>query len=233
MRESLGRRLRRERERRSISLASIAAETKISAALLEALECDDISHWPPGIFRRSFVRAYANAIGVDAEAVVEEFQEWFPDEGGAEPSKKRAVEHLLPLIPLRLTLADEGSRLAGSRLLSQMRRSWKGVAWDLATLLAIGAGSFVVFGEFWMALAVASLGYYAGAVLLLGITPGVMFFKPKVFSREPGHLRLLVGNTASADDESQALAREDERLGLALRLETGKDPAEPTRRAVG
>jgi len=224
MRESLGRRLRRERERRDISLASIAAETKIASPLLEALERDDFSHWPPGIFRRSFVRAYANAIGVDAEAVVDEFLERFPEAADTAVARTRSVDHLLSSGPMRLTLADDGSLFSGLRLASEIRRSWKGVAWDLAVLLAIAGCSFVAFGEFWMVLAVASLIYYAGGVLLLGNTPGMIFFEPKTTNQEPGRLRLLVGNAPPPEDELR---------DLILNLEAREATTEPTRRAVG
>ena len=77
--QAFGPRLRLERERRQISLTSIAENTKISRSLLEALERDDVSRWPTGIFRRSFVRAYAQAIGLDADEIVKEFAERFPD----------------------------------------------------------------------------------------------------------------------------------------------------------
>ena len=50
MSESFGARLRRERERRHITLTQIAASTKINASLFEALERDDVSRWPNGIF---------------------------------------------------------------------------------------------------------------------------------------------------------------------------------------
>ena len=76
---TFGPRLRHERERRQISLISIAENTKISRSLLEALERDDVSRWPTGIFRRSFVRSYAQAIGLDADEIVREFMERFPD----------------------------------------------------------------------------------------------------------------------------------------------------------
>ena len=77
--ESLCVRLRRERERRQIALSSISANTKISVSLFEALERGDVSRWPSGIYRRSFVRAYAKAIGLDPDTVAREFAEQFPD----------------------------------------------------------------------------------------------------------------------------------------------------------
>ena len=77
--ETFGLRLRRERERRHIALSSISANTKISTALFEGLERDDVSRWPSGIFRKAFIRAYADAIGLDADATAREFLELFPD----------------------------------------------------------------------------------------------------------------------------------------------------------
>jgi hypothetical protein len=79
MRESFGARLRQRRERQKIALITIADETKINLSLLEALERDDLSHWPVGIFRRAFVRAYAHAIGLEPDVVVREFLTVHPD----------------------------------------------------------------------------------------------------------------------------------------------------------
>ena len=77
--ESLGARLRQRRERQHIALATIAEQTKIKLSLLEALERDDVSHWPSGIFRRAFIRAYAHAIGLEPDVVVREFLTVHPD----------------------------------------------------------------------------------------------------------------------------------------------------------
>ena len=79
MAESFGGRLRQQREQRQIALTTIAEQTKISLSLLEALERDDVSHWPAGIFRRAFIRAYAHAIGLEPDVVVREFLEHYPD----------------------------------------------------------------------------------------------------------------------------------------------------------
>jgi transcriptional regulator with XRE-family HTH domain len=77
--DSFGSRLRHERERRQIALKSIAESTKIGIPLLEALERDDVSRWPSGIFRKSFVKSYAMAVGLDPEPIVREFVERHPD----------------------------------------------------------------------------------------------------------------------------------------------------------
>jgi hypothetical protein len=79
MDDSFGTRLRSQRERQQVPLAVIAEQTKIKMSLLEGLERDDVSQWPAGIFRRSFVRAYAHAIGLEPDAVLHEFLERHPD----------------------------------------------------------------------------------------------------------------------------------------------------------
>jgi cytoskeletal protein RodZ len=79
MPDTFGGRLREHREQRQVPLIAIAEATKINIALLEGLERDDVSRWPGGIFRRAFLRAYAGAIGLNADAIVREFQELHPD----------------------------------------------------------------------------------------------------------------------------------------------------------
>ena len=61
---SFGTRLRLQRERQQVGLDDIAERTKIKRSLLEGLERDDLAYWPGGIYRRSYVRAYAQAIGL-------------------------------------------------------------------------------------------------------------------------------------------------------------------------
>lgn len=73
-----GSRLREARERRGISLRQIANATKISMSSLEALERNDISRLPGGIFSRAFVRSYAIEVGLDPEETIHDFIAQFP-----------------------------------------------------------------------------------------------------------------------------------------------------------
>src|SRR6476469_6370908 len=68
-----GARLKHAREQRGISLRQISSATKISTTALEALEREDFSRLPGGIFSRAFVRAYAIEVGLDPEQTVQEF----------------------------------------------------------------------------------------------------------------------------------------------------------------
>src|SRR5258705_4715110 len=80
MEASFGTRLRQQRERHGIELAAIAEQTKIKLSLLQELERDNLKHWPTGIFRRSWVRNYARAIGANEDAVIGELCALYPDE---------------------------------------------------------------------------------------------------------------------------------------------------------
>src|SRR5262249_31159443 len=77
---NFGARLREARERRGISLRQIANPTKISVSALEALERNDISRLPGGIFSRAFVRSYAIEVGLDPESTIQEFIAAFPND---------------------------------------------------------------------------------------------------------------------------------------------------------
>jgi transcriptional regulator with XRE-family HTH domain len=78
--QSLGTRLRAERESRGFTLSQIADSTKIPQTLLEALERDNLSRWPKGLYRRAFFRSYVTALGLSADPLVVEFARLFPDD---------------------------------------------------------------------------------------------------------------------------------------------------------
>src|SRR5262245_29482360 len=70
-RETFGPRLRRERERRGITLDAIATRTNVSIELWMGLEANDFSKWPGGLFARAFIRDYARIVGVDPDELVD------------------------------------------------------------------------------------------------------------------------------------------------------------------
>ena len=75
-----GGKLRDARERRGMSLRQIANATKISIGALEALERNDVSKLPGGIFSRAVVRSYASEVGLDPDATIQEFIAQFPND---------------------------------------------------------------------------------------------------------------------------------------------------------
>jgi transcriptional regulator with XRE-family HTH domain len=66
-------RLRRQRQRKGISLDDIARQTRVKRELLEAFEDNDLSGWPRGLYARAWVRGYAAAVGLDPADTVDEF----------------------------------------------------------------------------------------------------------------------------------------------------------------
>jgi cytoskeletal protein RodZ len=77
-RDTFGPRLRRERERQGISLATIVMRTNVSLELWQGFESGDLSRWPARLYARSFVRDYAKAVGLDPNEVVDDFCRLFP-----------------------------------------------------------------------------------------------------------------------------------------------------------
>jgi transcriptional regulator with XRE-family HTH domain len=95
-----GARLKTAREARGVSLRRIANVTKISIPALEALERNDISKLPGGIFTRAFVRSYAAEVGLDPEETVHGFITSFPQDSvvaghpqSHEREERQAREH--------------------------------------------------------------------------------------------------------------------------------------------
>jgi transcriptional regulator with XRE-family HTH domain len=176
-------RLRNERERRQIALSSISANTKISASLFAALERGDVSRWPSGIYRRSFIRAYADAIGLDPDAIAREFFAQYPDPLGPAAIPTTATPAVHSSAPadgsgLRLKLAEAPTPFVAGRLLGGMRQRWAAVACDGGMIAVIALCVFIVSDKFWLPLGVAMLGYYLGGILILGNTPGVCLLAP-------------------------------------------------------
>ena len=168
---SLGAYLKRERERRGLTLRTISESTKVSLALLAGLEADDISRWPGGIFRRAFVRSYSECVGLDPDDVVRRFERQHqppePVDPGTHPfgtvlntpepvaaPAVRAVS-IPPAIP---------PPLRRTRLI--------GTAADLTVAVVLSFGSAAAGSRLlWPVLLISA--YYAIGVLLTGTSPMV------------------------------------------------------------
>lgn len=61
-----------------LSLTEISRQTRIGVTHLRHIEDGDFKSLPPGFYARAFVRAYAEAIGVDADIVLGELAEELP-----------------------------------------------------------------------------------------------------------------------------------------------------------
>jgi len=125
-RDTFGPRLRRERERRGISLEMLATRTNVSIELWIGLESNDFSKWPGGLFARAFVRDYAKVVGLDADELVDDFCRLFPVGDRRALPKLRAQAEL---IGHELHAGDESKLIPGG---VDRRASAQGAAADAA-----------------------------------------------------------------------------------------------------
>ena len=207
-RDTFGPRLRAERERRGISIDTIASVTKVGGDLWEGLERNDFSRWPSGIFARAFVRDYARAIGLDADEVVDEFCRLFPI---GDRRDSRLIQAQAHLIGHHLAYAEsagvpqDGDRR--SRRATWTRRAASAhaacaaplaTAIDaVASLSLAGVVSLVMDINFWAVAGVITVMYYTGMTIAFGSSPGakaVDALRPRV----PALVDLMAGRGAHA-----------------------------------
>src|SRR5947199_7035416 len=85
----IGETLRDARMRAKIDVSEVEATTKIRAKYLRALENEEWSLLPGSTFVRSFLRTYADYLGLDSKLLIEEFKLRHTDPG--------ELEHLPPI----------------------------------------------------------------------------------------------------------------------------------------
>jgi hypothetical protein len=202
--DDLGAWLRRERERAGVSLETIATRTKVARTLLQGLERNDVSRWPAGIFRRSFVRGYAAAVGLDPDYVVALFLRAYPEPGpsgsgssgsglagagdGAMAARAAASAAGRGEPVLRLTLAPEVSRW--QEALARLGAATTDLMAPIT--LALPSGLLGGLSLFWIVLAVVAVLYLTVGTLVLGTTPGLWMMQ-RVGSQPLGARRLTWG----------------------------------------
>ena len=73
----LGSSLRDARERKRLTFADMEQATKVRAKYLRALEEDDFATLPGATYVKGFLRAYAEALGLDGQLYVDEYNSRF------------------------------------------------------------------------------------------------------------------------------------------------------------
>ncbi len=101
---SLGETLRRARLQQGLSLDDAASGTRIRRQYLEALEAEDASSLPAAVYARGLLKAYAEYLGLNSQAVADLYQP-APRREAAGPPLKPAVPHVtvpreIPIRPL-------------------------------------------------------------------------------------------------------------------------------------
>jgi SAM-dependent methyltransferase len=195
LRSSFCAHLKASRERRGISLQAISETTKVSEGLFADLERCDVSRWPTGIYRRSFVREYAELVGLPGGSTVSEFVRLFPED------LEEATPELRVPGPLRLTLARPFWRQ-----LSPVHATAAGI--DLiAVVLGSIAMTQVAQVNMWVALAVMAIAYHALGTCIRGCSLGTWWLrmrKRRDGVKAPWVLLLLLAAAAPAAAQQQS-----------------------------
>jgi len=93
--DEIGRSLREARMRARIDISEVEAETKIRAKYLRALENEEWDLLPGPTFVKTFLRTYAEYLGLDATLLVEGYKERYerPSSGDLAPIAPRLAGH--------------------------------------------------------------------------------------------------------------------------------------------
>jgi cytoskeletal protein RodZ len=73
--DSVGRRLRAEREKAGLPLSEIAARTRVPLRHLESIEAGEYSSLPGSTYTLGFTRSFAKALGLDENAIIADMRE--------------------------------------------------------------------------------------------------------------------------------------------------------------
>jgi transcriptional regulator with XRE-family HTH domain len=184
-RDTFGPRLRSERERRGISIETIAAVTKVGADLWLGLERNDFSKWPQGIFARAFIRDYAKAIGLDGDELVDEFCRLFPqgDRRAARLIQAQAaiIGHVPSAVEDPAMVPRAGDRRSAAREKHAETRARRlrfapravAAAVDVVCTVSLALiGPAVGGAGFWASVGVTAVIYFSVSTIFTGATLG-------------------------------------------------------------
>lgn len=114
---SVGERLRQARESQGRELSQIAEQLRISSRYLAAIESGDLSRLPGGFFVRSFVRQYANALGVPEAELEPELSRLFSEKIAqpiSPPHPPAKVPDLPPISDMRFAIRRNRRKPVGA-----------------------------------------------------------------------------------------------------------------------
>jgi len=109
--DSLGKRLKKGREEKGISLEEVSKATKISKSVLRDLENDHYDALPPPVFIRGFIRSYSRYVGLNEKELLNLWEEILAkkrvDESQRKEKPKKDFDRkkLIPLLIILLILS--------------------------------------------------------------------------------------------------------------------------------
>lgn len=106
---SFGRWLVRERELRGLGRDQVVRATKLAPGVVEALESGEAARIPPRAYVVGYLRAYASAVGLDADEVVLRFHEAAGPAGTPERGRREGPSLRVVLaVALAVAVASAG-----------------------------------------------------------------------------------------------------------------------------
>jgi cytoskeletal protein RodZ len=125
----IGSKLRCAREGRGLSVGQISRATKIPLSTLQALERNELSRLPGGIFGRAFVRSYAHEVGIDPEEAVQVFLAQSPQASAAAGPSDPLQQENDAAFESHRKMASTFVRLIAISL-GLVAAAWSYMAWD-------------------------------------------------------------------------------------------------------
>jgi cytoskeleton protein RodZ len=126
----IGEVLKQTRSRREIDIRTVEQETKIRIKYLRALENEEWDVLPGPAYARGFLRTYAQFLGLDGDALIDEYRRTVE----ADQAADHPYGFSEPVLERRMRPGGEPRRPLRGRILA------------IAALLAVGAGVLVVLG---------------------------------------------------------------------------------------
>src|SRR5688500_7371566 len=108
----IGAELRDAREKRGISVEALSRATKIRVAALRALERNELTSLPAGVFVRGFIKGYAREVGLDPEATARRYFAQF--EPATLPARTDGDLRAEPAVPRSVPATPRVPRSRGS-----------------------------------------------------------------------------------------------------------------------
>ena len=142
--QTLGQRLRAEREKKSLSIAELSGRTRIRADYFQAIENDKPEVFPGQFFYRSFLRQYADLLDLPADFIQQELQRSIDNEVADSNARTLANVETKPDVP-PLPTGRTDVRLEAQRWLIRLSA--------LAGVIVLCSGAYYVWllwGQHWV-----------------------------------------------------------------------------------
>jgi len=101
---SFGSRLRQARESRGLSMADVAAATRLRSAVLARIEADDVDALGAEVYAVGYIRSYANVVGCEAAPLIADYRA--RRSGALANGEEPATAPLMPVPTPGVTAAD-------------------------------------------------------------------------------------------------------------------------------